>query len=102
MLKCPESGLLTEGWSKHGNFTDYVYPRDCSSQYGFGRKFNRLSRAVLGFCMTANHDFSNKAPAHSNGTAVFMNDGSARWVSREVYRSGSDFNARIKLIEEAN
>ncbi len=103
LFQCPSSGQITEGWLKHGNFIDYAYPRDCSSNtLCFGKIFSQLNRRVLTYCMTANHDLSNIAPFHANGTQVLFSDGSARHVARDVYKSGSDLIARLTLVEESN
>ena len=107
VLRCSCSGAFTGGWTTHGNFTDYTYLRDCTQSQNsdgtivsFGKSFSRIPRSELGHCVSANNAFDNAKPIHNLGATAFFSDGSAKWIPRDAYKSGSNFKTRVELIEK--
>ncbi len=110
VLRCstnPPNGYI----STTGNFSDYVYNRDCGGKslnglVSFNKPFSRLKGEILDFCMTGDRYLRNGVdvgyafPGHNRGVTVARANGSAGWASLNTYRSGTDFAKRVKLLDE--
>ncbi len=110
VLKCPSKP--EGGWNTKNiyNWADYIYSRDLSDTScllpSFNKPLGRLSSEVLTFCISGERQLKNgveagkNPPLHNYGITVARADGSASWVSLNTYRSGTTFEARMKLIDE--
>lgn len=112
IFKCPSNPQ--EGWLQNINFADYPYARDSSDITcqipSFNKPFSRLKGEVLSYCVTGETLLRNGVegkylgtpPLHNRGITVARANGACGRVALDVYRSGSNLEARLKLIDQMN
>ena len=111
ILRCPAQP--EGGWTSEENFADYPYARDSSDVTlcvvkSFNKNFGRMKGEVLTYCITGETLLRNGVeigygqPLHNGGVTVARANGSCSRVDLNVYRGGSNLQARLDLIDESN